>query len=319
MNAAERSQALAKSAKRKRIINNLKGWAFSVWPFVGFCLFALIPFIFSFVLSFSELHSFDITEFTFVGFKNYGYLLSHNEFWWSLLQTFVYWLSVPINLVIGLLLAVLLHQDVKGKKIIRVIYFIPNVCSVVCVGFMWRYIFHAGFGVLNGILQDMHFITENVSWLTTGWLFMPVVIFTTTWGAGAGSILFQAALEQVNQSCIEAAELDGAGRFKVFFHVTLPSISPTLFYVVIMNTIGALQAMVNIDLLTSIDNPPLLNGNDASMVAILRIYRMAFQDRYPFNYGMGMASAFSWLLTIVIGLVTFGFFKIGNKLVSYDN
>ena len=319
MGVVRLNDALARSAKRRNLRNNLKGWAFAVWPFVGFCLFSLIPFLFSFLLSFTELHTFDITEFVFVGFKNYSYLLTHREFWWSILQTFVYWLSVPLNIVIGLLLAVLLHQNIKGKKLIRIIYFIPSVCSVVCVGFMWRYIFHAGYGVLNDILMRLHFIDENVSWLTTGWLFMPVVIFTTTWGAGAGSILFQAALEQVNQSLIEAAELDGAGRGKVFFHVTLPSISPTLFYVAIMNTIGALQAMVNIDLLTSIDNPPLLNGNDASLVAILQIYRMGFQDRYPFNYGMGMASAFSWLLTVVIGLVTISFFKVGNRFVSYDN
>ena len=319
MDVVRLNDALARSAKRRNLRNNLKGWAFAVWPFVGFCLFSLIPFLFSFLLSFTELHTFDITEFVFVGIKNYSYLLTHHEFWWSILQTFVYWLNVPLNIVIGLLLAVLLHQNIKGKKLIRIIYFIPSVCSVVCVGFMWRYIFHAGYGVLNDILMRLHFIDENVSWLTTGWLFMPVVIFTTTWGAGAGSILFQAALEQVNQSLIEAAELDGAGRGKVFFYVTLPSISPTLFYVAIMNTISALQAMVNIDLLTSIDNPPLLNGNDASLVAILQIYRMGFQDRYPFNYGMGMASAFSWLLTVVIGLVTILFFKVGNRFVSYDN
>lgn len=319
MKKGKPDQGWQKADRQKDRRNNLKGWAFSVWPFVGFCIFALVPFKFSIVLSFSELHSFDITQFKFVGLSNYKYLLTSSTFWWSLLQTFYYWLSVPLGIVIGLLLAVMLNANIKRKKIIRVILFIPSVCSVVCVSFMWKYIFHGGFGVLNGLLMQAGIIEENIGWLTTGSLFMPVIIFTTLWGAGAGSLIFQAALEQVNQSCVEAAEIDGANKRKIFFHVTLPAISPTIFYVVIMNTIGAFQAMVNIQLLSDRYVPPLIAGKyDASLVSIFQIYLMAFSAD-SLEYGLGMASAFAWLLTFVIGIVTIVFFKAGNRLVSYDN
>lgn len=304
--------------KRKKAKQNLTGWLFSMWPFVGYCIFGLIPFVLSIILSMAELHNFDITEFTFVGFDNYKWIFTDpkGEFWFSLRQTLYYCLSLPIGIFLGMGTAVLLTRHVKLTKLFRTILFIPNVCSVVGVSMMWKLVFNEQYGVLNTIIAACG--GKPVNFLGDAHWFMPVVIFTTTWGAGAGSILFQAALEQVNRSLIEAAEIDGASRTKIFFNVTLPAISPTTFYVLTMNTIGALQSMANIQILASDGKRPLDdNGNSVALTAVYFIYWMAFNS--PSQYGLGKASAAAWILALFILIITRINFKLGDYWVCYDN
>lgn len=305
--------------KRKRVKQNVMGWLFSMWPFVGYCLFGLIPFALSIVLSMAELHNFDITEFTFVGFANYKWIFTDpkGEFWFSLRQTLYYCLSLPIGIVLGMGTAVLLTRHVKLTKLFRTILFIPNVCSVVGVSMMWKLVFNEQYGVINTIIAACG--GKHINFLGDEHWFMPIIIFTTTWGAGAGSILFQAALEQVNRSLIEAAEIDGASSTKIFFNVTLPAISPTTFYVLTMNTIGALQAMANIQVLANDGKRPLdsKTGNSVALTAVYFIYWMAFND--PYQYGLGKASAAAWILAILIVIVTRINFKLGDYWVCYDN
>ena len=130
--------------------------------------------------------------------------------------------------------------------------------------------------------------------------------------------MFQAALEQVNRSLIEAAEIDGASRTKIFFNVTLPAISPTTFYVLTMNTIGALQSMANIQILASDGKRPLDdNGNSVALTAVYFIYWMAFNS--PSQYGLGKASAAAWILALFILIITRINFKLGDYWVCYDN
>ncbi len=306
--------------KKKRMQRNIMGWLFSVWPFVGWCIFGGIPFVLSIILSLAELHNFDITNFEFIGFDNYKWIFTDpkGEFWFSMRQTLYYCLSLPIGIVLGLGTAVLLTRHVKLTKLFRTILFIPNVCSVVGVSMMWKLVFHRQYGVVNAILLAMG-REFPIDFLGDPDWFMPVVIFTTTWGAGAGSILFQAALEQVNQSLIEAAEIDGASKTRIFFRITLPAISPTTFYVVTMNTIGALQAMANIQILASDGRNPLdpKTGNSIPLTAVYFIYWMAFNQ--PLIYGLGKASAAAWVLTIIIVIITRLNFKLGDYWVCYDN
>lgn len=312
-------QEIATAARiRKRRRRDILGWAFSVWPFVGFCLFSAIPFAFSIVLSMAELHTFDITEFKFVGFDNYVWLFTDPklEFWFSVRQTLYYCLSLPIGIVLGLGTAVLLTRHVKLTKLFRTILFIPNVCSVVGVSMMWKFVFDQNYGVVNSIIRSCG--GEPIGFLTDPGWFMPIIIFTTTWSAGAGSILFQAALENVNRSLIEAAEIDGASKNKIFFKVTLPAISPTTFYVLTMNTIGALQVMGNIQIIANNGRNPLdKNGHSMALTAVYFIYWIGIND--TFNYGLGKASAAAWILTLIILAITRINFKLGDYWVSYDN
>lgn len=315
-------QLVLTSKMKRRIKRDITGWLFSMWPFVGYCLFGLIPFVLSLVLSFSDLHSFDIAELEFAGFDNFKWLFTDpkGEFWFSLRQTLIYFISLPIGLFLGLGTAVLLSRHVKGTKLFRTILFIPNVCSIVGVSMMWKLIFNQTYGVLNSILNA--FGTDpanNIDWLGNPTWFMPCVIFTTTWTAGSGSLMFQAALEQVNQTLIEAAEIDGASRNKIFFSITLPMISPTTFYVLVMNTISSLQAFANIQILASGGRNPLdpATGNSIPMTAMYYIYWMGFKD--PWNYGLGKASAAAWVLTIFIVIITILYFKLSKYWVCYDD
>lgn len=315
-------QLVLTSKMKRQLKRDVTGWLFSMWPFVGYCIFGLIPFVISLVLSFSDLHSFDIAELEFAGFDNFKWLFTDpkGEFWFSLRQTLIYLISLPIGLVLGLGTAVLLARHVKGTKIFRTILFIPNVCSIVGVSMMWKLIFNQTYGVLNSILNA--FGTDpanNIDWLGNPAWFMPCVIFTTTWTAGSGSLMFQAALEQVNRTLIEAAEIDGASKNKIFFAITLPMISPTTFYVLVMNTISALQAFANIQILASGGRNPLdpATGNSIPMTAMYYIYWMGFKD--PWNYGLGKASAAAWVLTIFIVIITILYFKLSKYWVCYDD
>lgn len=293
------------SRKRRELKRNVEGWLFSCWPFVGFMLFSGIPFVLSIFLSFTELHSFDILEWEFVGFDNYKWVLfgeqtEHGmryEFWHSLKQTLYYCLSIPLNLVLSLGIAVLLTRHVKGTKFFRTVLFIPHVCSSVGVSMMWKFIFDPTYGVINSLIRSAG--GQTIDFFGSPDWFMPIIILTSTWSAGAGSLLFQAALENVNQTLIEAAELDGGTPTKIFFKITLPSISPTLFYVLTMDIIGGLQCMGQMQIITNgTRNPYNEQGYSESLSAVYLIYWMGFSD--PFNYGLGLSSAAAWVLTLII-------------------
>lgn len=314
------NQILTKKFKRA-MKRNITGWLFSLWPFIGYCIFSGIPFVMSIVLSFMELHSFDITQMEFVGLKNFIWIFTDpkGEFWFSLRQTLYYFLSLPIGLVLGLGMAVLLNHNVKGTKLFRTILFIPNVCSVIAISLMWRLVFSQNSGVLNSFLNLLGTDpSKNIDWFKDPNWFMPCVLFTTTWGAGAGSLMFQAALAQVNPSLIEAAKIDGASNRRILFSVTLPAISPTTFYVLVMNTISALQTFANIQIISGGSNAPFdpATGNSIPLTTMYLIYWMGFKD--PFNYGLGLASAASWILTIFVVGLTIIYFKTSKYWVHYD-
>lgn len=320
-----KKEKATRSKREKQLRNDIKGWLFSCWPFVGYCLFAMVPFVLSIYLSMCDLHVWNISNATWVGFDNFIFLLfsSKSQFWWSLLQTLYYFLSLPIGLFLGLGSAVLLTSRIKMKKMFRTILYIPNVCSIIGVTMMWQVVFDYNYGLVNSIIESCG--GTRVNWFMTPDLFMPLVIFTTTWSAGSGSLLFQAALEQVNQSLIEAAGIDGANKTQVFFNVTMPAISPTTFYVLVTNMIGALQAMGTIQLFSQAGSTtgygPMytegpFEGKYAGMTTVYYVYMMGIGGGVE---GSGKSSAAAWMLAIFILAITVFNFKTSDKWVSYDN
>ncbi len=182
---------------------------------------------------------------------------------------------------------------------------------------MWQLIFDPNAGLVNNVIASLG--GERIDFFQSGTWFMPIVIFTTTWNAGSGSILFQAALEQVNGSLVEAAKVDGANAMKVFFNITMPAISPTTFYVLTMNMIGCFQAMGSIQLFAKNGYGPDTDGqgNYAGLTTVYYMYLMAFA--YGQEHGMGRASACAWILALLIVGVTRLNFKLGDYWVCYDN
>ncbi len=318
-------QDVATAAKKRRLAkNNIKGWLFSMWPFVGYCIFSIIPFVLSVYLSMTQLNVFDITQAEWIGLDNYKWIFTDEkyEFWWAILQTLYYCISLPIGIVLGLGTSVMLTRKVKCTKLFRTILFIPNVCSSVGVTMMWTLVFaplDEG-GIANTLLNVFGY-NESVQFFKRADTFMPTVIFTTTWSAGAGSLLFQAALEQVNRSLIEAAQIDGASKLRIFFRITLPAISPTTFYVLTMNTIGALQVMGNVQLFAGGGDGPFdEKSRSASLTAVYFVYYYSLGpgQSYP-GRGLGLGSACAWVLTFIILIITRLNFKLGDYWVCYDN
>lgn len=300
-----------KGSLRKK--DRLLGVLFACSPLVGFALFGLIPLAFSLVLSFGKLRSFDLTDLKFVGIENYVRIFTEDvNFLKSIGNTFVYAIvSVALTLVLSLALAGLLNRRIKFKKGFRLILFIPYVCSVVAISMMWKWLFDYNYGILNDVM--VFFGQSRVNWLGERATAMPVIILMSVWsGLGYNMILFTAALGNVNNSYYEAALLDGASKPRMFFSITLPLISPTTFFLLVMGLIGALQSFANFQIMTPTGGP---DGTTWTMV--LRVYYVAFQED-PMTYGMGYAAAMSWIVGIIVMIFTALNFRFSKRWVHYD-
>ena len=279
------------TAARKRRLRkeNREGLLMAVSPFVGYVLFGLFPMVLSLVVSFTELKSYDLGRMKFVGFANYKTVFTSQMFYRSVVNTLYYCLSVPINLVSSLFIANLLTKPLKGKRPARVILFLPSVCSSVGVALMWTWIYEANYGVINTALVAMGL--PKVGFMTTKEWFMPSVLFL---------------------SLKEAARIDGATERTVFWKVTFPQITPTLFYILTMNLIAAMQEMAIMQVIAT-------NGVGPDYRAVTLtyyLYRMAFTNTA--TEGLGLGSALSWIVAVAIIIITRVNFKLSEKWVSYD-
>lgn len=280
---------------------------------IGITLFTVVPLIFSLVLSFGKLATFDLFDIEFIGFDNYVRIFSENEdFIKSIGNTFLYAvIAVGLSQVISLALANFLSKDLKGGKIFQIILFIPYVCSAVAISTMWRWIFDYNTGVLNDIMDIL--MLPRVDWLKTKGTAMGCLIFMSVWGGlGYNMILYRAALKNVNKTLYEAAELDGATAFDKFFRITIPCITPTMFFLLLMGFVGALQSFANFQIMTPYGGP---DGSTYTMV--LCVYNYTFLGD-PFNYGMGYGAAMSWLVGIIVMIFSAIYFKLSRRWVSYD-
>lgn len=298
------------SNHRKRIKSEyLWGWSFSSIPFIGFLLFGLVPLIISIWLSLRELNGFRLTDSTWVGFQNFMFVLKDPRFYKSVWNTVYASLSVPISMAIALLIAVLLNQNIKGKVIFRTIFFIPFVCSIVAVSIMWKWMLDANYGIINNLLGVIGITGPD--WLGDSTYLMPAMILMGVWsGIGFNIIIFSAALTNVDNTCYEAAEIDGAGKFRKFFSITLPSISPMTFYLLVMGLIGAFQDFARFQIMAPGGGP-----DEAGLTVVYYLYNMGFEN--VIIYGMGLASAVAWILAIFIIGITFVNFKLSDKWVHY--
>lgn len=304
--------ALEISKPKNRITKEAKiGFFLALIPVLGFFLFGFVPIVLAIVMSFMKIKGFNFNGATVVGFDNFAFLLKDVKFYKSIKNTFVYSLTLPISMVFALIIAVLLNRNVKGTKVFRTILFIPYVCSVVALMTMWKWLFEEEFGILNQIL--IFFNQEPIGWISDSRYVMLSMIITGVWsGMGLGIILYSAALSQIPKSYYEAAKIDGAGKIRQFFDITLHAISPTTFYLLVTGMIGYLQEFVRFQTMLGNAGGP----SDSGLTMVFYLWQMSF--RYGKTMGMGMSCAMAILIAGIIGSITFILFKTSKWWVSYD-
>lgn len=271
---------------------------------LGFAILQLYPFVSSFIYSFTDYTV--GAKATFQGLANYKKLFTQDkEFWNSLKVTILFALyTVPGKLIMALAVAMFLNRDLKGINLIRTLYYIPSLFGgSVAVALLWRLMFLDN-GVINAILTAFHL--PVIQWLGDTRYALRTICMLEIWQFGSSMVMFLAALKQVPRSLYEAAEIDGAGKVTRFFHITLPQISPIIFFNLINQTIQALQNFTSAQVIT--EGGPL----KSTYVLGLKLYKEGFS-----YFKMGYASAISWVVFAAIMIFTLAIFASSKLWVHY--
>ncbi|MBN2322701.1 MAG: sugar ABC transporter permease [Spirochaetes bacterium] len=289
-------------------------------------IFIIIPIFFAFFLSFNKWNL--LGSMKFVGISQYKKLFASEEFWKAVTNTFYYsFITVPVGILISLFLAMLLNSKIRGIQIYRTIYFMPVMTSVIASAFIWQWIFQSQNGILNYLigligLKPLSWLNEPRGILTVifrsigvtipKWLGGPSVTLVaisimTIWkNTGYYMIIFLAGLQNIPRSLYEAAEIDGAGKVKSFFAITLPILSPTTYFVLIMSVIVSFQVFEQVAVTTQ--GGPL----NSSLVLVYFIYQKAFKF-----LEVGYASSAAFILFAIVLALTFFQVKLLGKRVHY--
>jgi multiple sugar transport system permease protein/multiple sugar transport system substrate-binding protein len=271
---------------------------------LGFFTFGAGPIIFSIIISFS--HYDVLNPARFIGFDNYINLFHDPIFWISLKNTLYFTISVPISLVAGLALAIFLNNNLKGMQFYRTLFYLPAIVPAVAAFILWMKILDPNIGLINQALRTLG-MTDPPTWLTSPVWAKPALILMGLWGVGGSMIIWLAGLKNIPESLYEAASLDGANRWQSFCHVTLPMISPYIFFNLVMGMIGVFQVFEQAYIMT--------NGGpqDSTLFYAYKLFNEAF--RY---LNMGAASAMAWILFVVVLVITGFNFWAGKKWVYYE-
>lgn len=273
---------------------------------LGLLLFTAIPMLLSLYFSFTRYDVF--TPPRWIGMQNYLDMMKDPRAIKSLKVTFTYvLLSVPLQLVFALLLAVILYRDMRGVRVYRAIYYLPSLFGgSVAVSILWRQLFNKE-GVLNQALAL--FGIEGKNWIATPSTALYTLVALAVWQFGSSMVIFLGGLKQISQEYYEAAQIDGAGRVRIFFHITLPLLTPIVFFNIVMTIINAFQAFTPAYIISGGSGSPL----DSTLFYTLYLYIKGFQ-----HFSMGYASALAWILLVIIAITTAIMFAIGKLWVYYD-
>lgn len=271
--------------------------------FLLMVIFQIYPMLSGFAMSLTNWDGFSQKE--FIGFDNYIAAVKDVNFRTALVNTLIYTIgTVPATVILALIFATLMNQKIHGVTAFRALYYLPTITSGVAVAMVWKWIFNTDYGLLNTTLYQMGFKTM-IPWLNNSSYAMLSVIIMSIWkGLGNNIIIILAGLQSIPSTLYEAASIDGASGFKRFRYITVPMVSPTLFLVMIMTTIGSFQVFDIV--MTMTKGGP---GN-STLVAVYYIYRTAFE-----NFRMGYSSAMAFILFAVIMLVTILQWLIKNRWV----
>jgi multiple sugar transport system permease protein len=286
---------------RRRTIT---GYIF-ILPFIlGVLFWLVIPAGVAVWLSFQDWDL--ITPAVSVGTRNFARLFQDGLFWQALKVTTNYTLiAVPLGMVLGFMLALLMNSKVRGIRAFRTVYYVPSIVPAVASAVLWAWIFNSEFGLLNLVLRALGL--PKVNWLLEPEWALPALILMSLWTLGAGMVVYLAGLQGIPQEYYEAAEMDGAGRWAKLWGITIPLMSPVIFFSLIIGIIGSFQVFTTGYLLT--DGGP----QNATLFYTLYIYHNAF--RY---FEMGYAAALAWVLFFIILALTLLVVKYIGGRVYYE-
>ncbi|MFQ6058495.1 MAG: carbohydrate ABC transporter permease [Anaerolineae bacterium] len=260
---------------------------------IGFIVFAAGPMIASLVLSFTKWDM--LTPPEWIGLKNYIWMLTKDpDFWQSLKVTSVYTVfSVPLRLLTALFLAMLLNEATRGVGPFRTIFYLPSIVASVAAAVLWTWILNPRFGPVNGFLRL--FGIKGPTWFSDPhWALWGLVIMST-WGVGGEMLIFLAGLKSIPQHLYEAAEIDGAGAVARFFNITIPMLSPTIFFNFVMSLIGSFQTFDSAYVISTARAGTPGSPMRSTLFYMIHLYRNAFQWQ-----NMGYATALAWVLFLII-------------------
>lgn len=271
---------------------------------LGAFVFVLAPAIATLFISFTEWQMGSAPG--WIGIENYRKEFNEPLFWQALRNTAYYTVGIiPLNIAVSLLLALALNAPIRFKVFYRTVFFMPVVTSVVAVALVWSWLYNPDFGVINLLLAKIGI--QGPGWLTSQKWAMPSVIIMSVWhGMGYNMVIFLAGLQGIPVHLYEAAKIDGANWWREFRHITLPMLSPTTFFILIISVIGSFQVFGQIYMMTR-GGPA-----NATHVLVLRIFNLAFRF-----FHMGRAAALAWVLFVIIMAVTLIQFRY-SRWVHYE-
>ena len=283
-----------------KIFNNEKyvAWIFLMPAILGILIFIIIPVLCSFGLSFAKWDL--LNPIQFVGFENYKEIFTDKVFYQILSNTIVFAFATSVfGVIIPLVLAYILQSKIKGAEFFKVAYFLPFVTPMIVVGVIWQWIFDPNIGFLNNILH------QHLTWLYDSHLALPSLILVSVWKLiGYNMVIFLSAFGTIPQLVFEAGKIDGANAWQTFRHITVPMLSPTIFFVVIITAISSFQVFDLIYLLT--EGGPANSTN----VLVYDIYKNAFE-----YFNVGRSCALAYVLFIIISALTLIQWHYRKKLV----
>lgn len=259
-----------------------------------FSIFTVFALGFAFYLTFREWNILE-PEKPFIGLQNYQDLLHDKDFGRSIINTAYFTgASVPLGMIIGLAVALLLNQPIRGRGILRTLYFLPTVTPFVVAAIIWKWLYNGDFGLFNFYLLKTHLISEPLVWLSDKNLAMPAVVLMSVWtSVGFSMVVYLAALQAIPSDLYEAARIDGAGAWARLRYVTLPQLRPSTLFLMVMGIIGSFQVFTQIYIMTS--GGPL----DRTTTMVYYIYEAAFKF-----YEMGYASTLAYGLFVLLLVFT---------------
>jgi ABC-type sugar transport system permease subunit len=279
---------------------------------IGFVVFLIIPIVMSLYASFTRWTLIGPPP-LWVGFENFERIFTRDRYFWPSLRITAEFilLTLPASLVLGLSLALLLNQKLRGIRLFRTIFYVPAVVSGVAVAILWLNLLNSDVGAINQVLRALG-IADPPNWLQSSQWVRPAVAIMSLWGVGGSAVIYLAGLQNIPVHLYEAAEIDGASPWQSFWKITLPLISPTLFFMLITGLIASFQVFT----------PAIILGNGTGgffspsselRFFLVHIYTVAFREGK-----LGMASALAWIFIILSGIVTFVVFFFSEKWVYYE-
>ncbi|WP_423188997.1 carbohydrate ABC transporter permease [Alkalibacterium sp. f15] len=296
----------AKFNKKKNMM--FWGWLFITPTLIGLLVLNIFPVFQTVYLSFHNVSTFG--QSTFIGLDNYIEMFNDTIFWKSLSNTLLYaGIQVPITIVLSIFAAVLLNSKIKGLSVYRTLYFLPMIAAPAAVAMVWRWLFNSQYGLINIVIGSLGF-DANIQWLSDPNLVLWAVIIVGVWSnIGYNMILLLAGLQEISKDYYEAATMDGASKVRQFFQITLPLLTPQLFFVLVTSIISALQVFDVIFVMFDLTNPAL-----ASVQSLVYVF---FHESYVLN-DKGYGSAIIIVLVIIIMIITAIQLVGQKKWVNYD-